>query len=115
MGKFKELTKFVSENLRDLKQGNPDLMKGFAALSQSASKAGALDEKTKELLALAIAIAIRCDDCIGFHTQACIRLGMTKQELEELVGVAVMMGGGPSLMYGSHAIAAYKEFTEAAN
>lgn len=113
MSKFKDLTNFVSENLRDLKQGNPELMKGFGALSQAASQAGALDEKTKELLALAIAIAIRCDDCIGFHTKACIRLGMTKQELEELVGVAVMMGGVPSLMYGSHAIAAFKEFSEA--
>ena len=88
-------------------------MKGFAALSSAATKAGALDEKTKELLALAIAIAIRCDDCIAFHTQACIRLGMSKEELEELVGVAVMMGGGPSLMYGSHAIAAFKEFSAA--
>ena len=109
---YKELTKFVSGNLRDLKQGNPDLMKGFAALSGAATKAGALDEKTKELLALAIAIAIRCDDCIAFHSQASIRLGMTKEELEELVGVAVMMGGGPSLMYGSHAVAAFKEFSE---
>ena len=45
--------------------------------------------------------------------RACIRLGMTKQELEELIGVAVMMGGGPSLMYGAHAIAAFKEFSEA--
>lgn len=107
---YKELTQVVSGNLRDLKQGNPELMKGFAALSSAATKAGALDEKTKELLALAIAIAIRCDDCIAFHTQACIGLGMSK---EELVGVAVMMGGGPSLMYGSHAIAAFKEFSAA--
>lgn len=110
---YKELIKTVSGNLRDLKQGNPELMKGFGALSAAATKGGALDEKTKELLALAIAIAIRCDDCIAFHTQASIGLGMTKEELEELVGVAVMMGGGPSLMYGSHAIAAFKEFSEA--
>ncbi len=112
MSKFKDLTQFVSNNLKDLREGNPDLMKGFSTLSQAASKAGALDEKTKELLALAIAIAVRCDDCIGFHVKACIRLGMNKQELEELIGVAVMMGGGPSLMYGSHAIAAFKEFSE---
>lgn len=112
MGEYKKLTKFVSSNLRDLKQGNPELMKGFGALSAAASKGGVLDEKTKELLALGIAIAVRCDDCIAFHTQACIRLGMTKEELEELIGVAVMMGGGPSLMYGSHAIAAFKEFSE---
>lgn len=112
MSQYKELTTFVSSNLRDLKQGNPELMQGFAALSSAASKGGALDEKTKELLALAIGIAVRCDDCIAFHTKACIRLGMTMEELQELIGVAVMMGGGPSLMYASHAIAAFKEFSE---
>ena len=112
---FKELTQEVSSNLRDLKKGHPDLIKAFGMLSGAALKGedGALDEKTKDLLSLAIAIAIRCDDCIGFHTQACIRLGMTEAELHELVGVAVLMGGGPSLMYGTHAIAAFKEFSEA--
>ncbi|NLA52061.1 MAG: carboxymuconolactone decarboxylase family protein [Alcaligenaceae bacterium] len=87
-------------------------MQGFAALSSAASKDGVLDQKTKELIAVALGIAARCDDCIAFHIQAAIRLGMTMEELQEVIGMAVMMGGGPSLMYGSHAIAAFKEFSE---
>lgn len=112
MSQYKELTSFVSSSLRELKKGNPELMQGFAALSSAASKDGVLDQKTKELIAVALGIAARCDDCIAFHIQAAIRLGMTMEELQEVIGMAVMMGGGPSLMYGSHAIAAFKEFSE---
>ena len=72
--------------------------------------AGELDAKTKELIALAIGVAARCDGCIGFHTQALIKLGVTKLQLAEMLGVAVMMGGGPSLMYAAEAMRAYEEF-----
>jgi len=60
---------------------------------------------------LGIAIACRCDDCIGFHVQALVNLGTTRAELEDLLGTAVYMGGGPSLMYATHALAAFDEFS----
>ena len=70
-----------------------------------------IDPKTKELIALAIGVAARCDGCIGFHVRTLVKMGMTLQELEEVLGVAVYMGGGPSLMYAANALEAFKEFT----
>jgi AhpD family alkylhydroperoxidase len=64
------------------------------------------------LIALAIGIATRCDGCIGFHTEALIRQGVTRQEFQEALGMAVYMGGGPSLMYAADALSAFKEFQE---
>jgi AhpD family alkylhydroperoxidase len=87
-------------------------MKAFSALAQAATRDGALDKETKELIALAIGIATRCDGCIGFHTEALIRLGVTRQEFEEALGMAVYMGGGPSLMYAADALSAFEEFQE---
>lgn len=115
MNKFTDLTKQISKNLSELKHSSPDLMKGFSGLASAALKPGVLDAKTKEMLALAIGVASRCDGCIGFHTQALVKLGITQQELEELLSVAVMMGGGPALMYATNAMDAFKEFTAANN
>jgi AhpD family alkylhydroperoxidase len=110
-----EITKRISGDLRKLRQDIPDTMKAFSALAQAASRDGALDKKTKELIALAIAISTRCDGCIGFHMEALVRLGATRQEVEETLGMAVYMGGGPSLMYAADAIAAYQEFATQMN
>jgi len=107
-----DITKRISGDLRKLRQDIPDTMKAFSALAQAATRDGALDRKTKELIALSIGIATRCDGCIGFHTEALIRLGATRQEFEEALGMAVYMGGGPSLMYAADAISAFEEFQE---
>ncbi|MGA7932588.1 MAG: carboxymuconolactone decarboxylase family protein [Kovacikia sp.] len=88
----------------------PDLMKSFYALSKASSAAGALDSKTKELIALAIAVATHCDDCIAFHTSSALKAGATQEEILEMLGVAVFMGGGPALMYATHVMAAVEEF-----
>ena len=85
-------------------------MQGFSALAQAATRDGALDRKTKELMALALGVAARCDGCIGFHVEALVRLRATRQEIEETLGLAVYMGGGPSLMYAADAIAAFEQF-----
>jgi AhpD family alkylhydroperoxidase len=107
-----DITKRISGDLRKLRQDIPETMKAFSALAQAATRDGALDKKTKELIALAIGIATRCDGCIGFHTEALIRLGVTRQEFQEALGMAVYMGGGPSLMYAADAISAFEEFQE---
>ncbi|MCO5094294.1 MAG: carboxymuconolactone decarboxylase family protein [Xanthomonadaceae bacterium] len=112
--RFQDLTANTSRHLAPMRSHLPEVMQGFGALSRAALAAGVLDEKTKELIALAIAVATRCDDCIGFHAKALVRLGGTPEELREMLGVAVYMGGGPSLMYASHAIQAYEEFAAAA-
>ncbi|PIQ43135.1 MAG: hypothetical protein COV52_08285 [Gammaproteobacteria bacterium CG11_big_fil_rev_8_21_14_0_20_46_22] len=108
---YKEITGDISASLADLRKGIPDAMKGFSALAQGATQEGALDKKTKELIALAIGVAVRCDGCIGFHAQALQKLGTTEAEVMEMLGMAVYMGGGPSLMYAADALRAFKEFS----
>jgi AhpD family alkylhydroperoxidase len=107
---YRDLTRTVSANLATLRADIPDVMAGFGELARAASRDGALDKKTKELIALALGVAARCDACIGFHVQALVKLGASKAEVEEALGMAVYMGGGPSLMYAANAIAAYQEF-----
>ncbi|ESQ73705.1 carboxymuconolactone decarboxylase family protein [Asticcacaulis sp. AC402] len=107
-----EITRTISANLKGLRKDIPETMQGFSALAQAASKDGALSKKTKELIALAIGISTRCDGCIGFHTEALIRLGVTREEFEETLGMAIYMGGGPSLMYAADAMAAFEQFTQ---
>lgn len=109
---YKKLTSDVSSNLNSLRQDLSPVMKAFGELSKAASAPGALDEKTKEFVALGIAIAARCDACIGFHVRTLIRLGARKAEIEEVLGMAVYMGGGPALMYAANAMAAYEQFTQ---
>lgn len=108
-----ELTKGLSAELRNLRGGAPEVMKAFSSLAQSALHQGALDAKTKELIALAIAVAIRCDDCIAFHAKAAVEQGATREETLETLGMAIYMGAGPSAMYASHALGAFAQFAAA--
>ena len=110
---YRALTQGISKNLATLRADLPAVMKGFGQLASAATEDGALGKKTKELIALALGVAARCDGCIGFHVQTLVRLGVTKAELEETLGMAVYMGGGPSLMYAANAVAAFEEFSTA--
>jgi len=110
---YQNLVQSVSKNLATLRADIPGVMKGFGDMARAATEAGALDKKTKELIALALGVAAHCDACIGFHTQALVKLGASKAEVEEALAMAVYMGGGPSLMYSANAIAAYAEFAGA--
>jgi AhpD family alkylhydroperoxidase len=107
---YPEITKNISANLKILRKDISDTMQGFGALAAAATKDGALDKKTKEMIALAIGVSTRCDGCIGFHSEALVRLGATREEVEEVLGMAIYMGGGPSLMYAADAMAAYEQF-----
>lgn len=106
---YKQITKDISTSLAKLRAEAPEMMKGFGDLAVAATKDGALDKKTKELIALALGVAARCDGCLGFHTQALIKLGATKQEIVETLGMATYMGGGPSLMYAADALIAFEQ------
>ena len=106
---YRGLAQAVSGELNGLRASQPEVMKAFGDLGRAATADGALDRKTKELVALALSVAARCDPCIAFHTQALARLGARRAELDEVLGVTVYMGGGPSLMYAASAIAAFDE------
>lgn len=90
-----------------------DTASGFHKLAAAATADGALDPKTKELMAVAIGVAVRCEGCIGFHVKAAMKLGATRDEIAETVSLCLYMGGGPSLMYGAKALKAYDDFAAA--
>ncbi len=92
---------------RALNAAMPETMAGFGQLSKAAKGGAALDEKTKEFVALGISIAVRCEDCILFHVAALRKAGGTRAELAEVLAMAVQMGGGPSVMYAGRALAAW--------
>jgi AhpD family alkylhydroperoxidase len=106
------VTKEFAAQLRNLRGDVPDVMKAFATIAQSALAPKALDGKTKELIALAIAVAVRCDDCIGFHVKAAVQQGASREEVAETLGMAIYMGAGPSVMYASHALEAFTQFAD---
>ena len=109
-----DLTRSISAELAQLRTEMPDTLRGFSALAKGATQDGALDKKTKELIAIALSVAARCDPCIGFHVQTYVQLGGTRAELADALGMAVYMGGGPSLMYAAKTSAAFDEFSAAA-
>ncbi len=109
---YPDITKRISGSLKTLRKDIPDTMQGFSAMAQAATKDGALDKKTKEMIALAIGVSTRCDGCIGFHTDALVKLGITREEFEEVLAMAIYMGGGPSLMYAADAMLAFEQFSE---
>lgn len=90
----------------------PEQMQAFSQLHKSASKEGAVSKSNKELIALGIAIAVRCDGCIAFHVHDALKAGCTRAEIMETIGVAILMGGGPAVMYGCEALTALNQFSE---
>ena len=110
---FIELHQHIQERLGELGSELPGPMSGFARLHKKSVETGALDAKTKELMALAIGIAVRCEGCIAYHTHDAIKAGATRQELLETIGVAILMGGGPASIYATHAMDAIDQFLAA--
>ncbi|MHB1101923.1 MAG: carboxymuconolactone decarboxylase family protein [Devosia sp.] len=102
-----EFVNLLNKRMAALREAAPDAMGGFRALAQGAIKAGALDPKMKELIALAIGVSSRCEGCLAYHAKAAAAYGATREEVAEAIGVAVYMGGGPSAIYGSEALAAF--------
>ncbi|MDR0996373.1 MAG: carboxymuconolactone decarboxylase family protein [Zoogloeaceae bacterium] len=105
--------KRIGARLPALGKAIPSVLQGFQQMAKAANVDGALDNKTKELIALALGVAARCEGCLAFHAKALVELGATRAEVEETMGVAIYMGGGPSLMYATEALAAFDEFSSA--
>jgi AhpD family alkylhydroperoxidase len=108
--RFTETTRSISAQVAKLHKEMPEVMSGFSTLAQAATKDGVLDKKTKELIAIALAVANHCPGCIGFHSQTLVKLKTTREELLETLAMAIYMGGGPSLMYAAEALEAFEEF-----
>ncbi|WP_151084074.1 carboxymuconolactone decarboxylase family protein [Nocardioides cynanchi] len=98
---------------RELRRAVPDVYLGFGALHQAAFAPGALDARTKELIALAIGVVEGCDGCIASHAQAAAKAGASKQEAAEAIGVTFLMKGGPATIHGPRAYDAFCEFADA--
>lgn len=95
---------------RRLRDALPATMAGFSHLHAAAFEPGALGTATKELIALGIAINVPCEGCIAYHVLDALRAGATAEEITEAIGVAIVMGGGPSVIYGSQALEALRQY-----
>jgi AhpD family alkylhydroperoxidase len=104
------LHKELEQQLAQLGSQLPGPMAGFARLHRKSMEDGSLSHKTKELMALAISIVVRCEGCITYHTQAAVQAGAERSELIETVGVAILMGGGPATIYATYAMQAIQQF-----
>jgi AhpD family alkylhydroperoxidase len=107
---FVEYHKHLEERLAQLGQELPGPMSGFARLHKKSVEEGALSNKVKELMALAISIVVHCEGCIAYHVHDAVAAGATRQELLETIGVGLMMGGGPGAIYAVHALDAVDQF-----
>jgi AhpD family alkylhydroperoxidase len=110
---YKELIQHLNPPLATFRKEAAATMSGFDAMSKAAMTQGVISALDKELIAIAIAVAARCEGCIAYHVRALVRLGVTREQLNEVLAVAVYMGGGPSLMYAGEVMHAFDEFKTA--
>ena len=109
---YHHLADGVNASSAALSQGAPEAMRGFKLLGKSAYADGALSNKTKELIALALSVASRCDGCVAYHARRASALDATRNEVLETLAVAIQMGGGPSMVYGGEALRAFDAFQD---
>jgi len=103
----------LSGAIGQLRNGIPEVMKAFGQMDAAVCKNDALEAKTKELIALSLGVAARCDGCLAFHARAALKYGATRPEILEAIGMAIYMGGGPSVIYGAQALEAFDQFVAA--
>jgi AhpD family alkylhydroperoxidase len=107
---YLELRNHLEDRLMQFGREMSGPMSGFARLHKKAVEDGALSAKVKEMMALAISIAVGCEGCIAYHVHDAIKAGATRAEFLETIGVGVMMGGGPGTIYAAHALDAVEQF-----
>ena len=108
----KQFAKEVDGRAAGLFKAAPDAMRAFRGLMETVGRDGALDGKTKELMALAVGIAVHCEGCINYHVREAIRKGASREEIAETATVALEMGGGPAAVYGAQALEAYDQLSD---
>src|SRR5260370_41162423 len=105
-----EMAAGLSAPLKELRAGAPDVMRSFSSLARAALEPKALGTKTKELIALGISVAVRCDACISFHAQSPVRQGASRAQVMETMGTTTYMGAGPAVRYADQAVEASAHF-----
>jgi AhpD family alkylhydroperoxidase len=104
---WNEYQKQLAATIGDIARTSPDIVRSYRTLSEAGSKTGKLDAKTRELIALAVAVSLRCDGCITVHTDAAAKHGATKEELIETLGVAIAVNAGAALVYSARTVDAF--------
>jgi AhpD family alkylhydroperoxidase len=112
MAHYHEVMNEVRGPYQELQEAIPGVALGYAELHKAAMGEGELSAKVKELIALAIAVTRECDGCIAAHARAAARRGATAAEVAEMIGVAILMNGGPGTVWGPRALAAFHEFAD---
>ncbi len=106
---WKAYRKSVVARVGDLRKAQPEVMKGYAALAAGSNDTKLLDAKTRELIALAVAVTTRCDGCIAAHVEAALKYGVTREEIAEALGVAIALNAGAALVYSARTLDAYDQ------
>ena len=96
------------ETIGKMARLSPDTVRGYSSLSSAGLKTNHLDPKIRELIALAVAVSLRCDGCITVHTDAAIKHGASREEIAEALGVAVSVNAGAALVYSARVMDAYE-------
>jgi AhpD family alkylhydroperoxidase len=112
---WNEYRKQLAVGVKELGQLSPDTIRGYIELSSAGQNKNLLGAKTRELIALAVAVTLRCDGCITVHTEAAIKNGATKEEIAETLGVATTVNAGAALVYSARAMDAFEEYPRAAS
>jgi AhpD family alkylhydroperoxidase len=102
-----EYMRELQGRIGEIGRTSPDIIRGYRALSDAGQKTSKLDAKTRELIALAVAVSLRCDGCITTHTSAAIKNGATQEEIVEALGVAISVNAGAALVYSSRVLDAF--------
>ena len=109
---WKKLIENMNGGVKSLRQDAPNVMKAFSDMARNARGGEALDQTTKELIALAIAVATRCQPCIAYHAEGAVKAGASREQISETLAMTIYMGAGPSVMYAAHALEAYDQLAE---
>ena len=100
------------DQLRGLNKTIPDTTRAFGALGKAVKEGGTLDFKTKEFVALGIAVVKQCDACIALHVKTLIKSGANRDEVRDVLAMSIQMGGGPAMMYAAKALECFDELTQ---
>jgi AhpD family alkylhydroperoxidase len=99
--------KQLAATIAEIAQTSPDIVKGYRELVSARTAQGALDAKTRELIALAVAVTVRCDGCIATHVELARKRGATAEEITDALGIAIMVNAGATLVYSARTIDAF--------
>jgi AhpD family alkylhydroperoxidase len=110
---WNDYRKQLAAGVKEIGQLSPDTVKGYMNLGAAGQKMDRLGAKVRELIALAVAVSLRCDGCITVHTEAAIKQGATKEDIAEALGVAAAVNAGAALVYSARVMDAFKEYPRA--